>query len=120
MSLISEFRQTESAIKELEAKLETLKHDTRLKKEMEFEGKLRALMAEYRKSLRDIIQMIEPGASSITPNKATTTRKPRLLKRYVNPNTNEAVESKGGNNKTLRAWKEQYGAEVVESWVQND
>ncbi|MDI7111006.1 transcriptional regulator, partial [Pseudomonas aeruginosa] len=25
---------------------------------------------------------------------------------------------KGGNHKVLKAWKEQYGSETVESWLQ--
>ncbi|EPG5989341.1 transcriptional regulator, partial [Pseudomonas aeruginosa] len=27
-------------------------------------------------------------------------------------------ETKGGNHKVLKAWKEQYGSETVESWLQ--
>jgi hypothetical protein len=37
---------------------------------------------------------------------------------YKNPETGETVESKGGNHKVLKAWKEQYGAEQVEGWLQ--
>ncbi|MBN0809937.1 DNA binding protein, partial [Pseudomonas aeruginosa] len=45
-------------------------------------------------------------------------RRERALKRYKNPNNGEVVETKGGNHKVLKAWKEQYGAETVESWLQ--
>jgi hypothetical protein len=27
------------------------------------------------------------------------------------------IETKGGNHKELKAWKEKYGADTVESWV---
>lgn len=62
MSLITEYRQTEEAIKELQARLESMNNDDRLKKEMEFEEKLRALMADYNKSLRDIIAILDPDS----------------------------------------------------------
>jgi hypothetical protein len=55
MSLINEYRATEEAIKELQARLKNLSQDDKLQTELEFEGKLRALMGEYSKSLRDII-----------------------------------------------------------------
>ena len=44
MSLINEYRATEEAIKELQERLKSLSEDDKLKKELEFEGKLRELM----------------------------------------------------------------------------
>ena len=44
-------------------------------------------------------------------------RKKRMIKEYRNPYEREIVETRGGNHKTLRAWKDQYGAEVVDSWL---
>jgi len=41
MSLINEYRATEEAIKELQERLKSLSEDDKLKKELEFEGKLR-------------------------------------------------------------------------------
>ena len=60
MSLINEYRATEEAIKELQARLKNLSQDDKLQTELEFEGKLRALMGEYSKSLRDIIALLDP------------------------------------------------------------
>ncbi|MCS9086840.1 transcriptional regulator, partial [Pseudomonas aeruginosa] len=34
------------------------------------------------------------------------------------PDTGEVVETKGGNHKVLKAWKEQYGAQTVDGWLQ--
>ena len=62
MSLINEYRATEEAIKELQERLKSLSEDDKLKKELEFEGKLRELMGEYQKSLRDIIALLDPDA----------------------------------------------------------
>ena len=119
MSLINEFRETKERIKELEERLANLSQDSKLQKELEFEEKLRALMAEYNKSLRDITVIIDPqGARTATRATTTTrTRKPRKTKQYNNPNTGEVIETKGGNHKILKEWKAKWGGDTVESWV---
>ena len=38
---------------------------------------------------------------------------------YKNPNSGEILETKGGNNRVLKAWKTQYGADVVKGWKQS-
>lgn len=120
MSLINEYRATEEAIKELQERLKNLSQDDKLKKELEFEGKLRTLMGEYQKSLRDIIALLDPEAKmSKAPRTAKTTgsKRARKVKQYKNPNTGEVIETKGGNHKTLKEWKAKWGAEVVEGWA---
>lgn len=62
MSLINEYRATEEAIKELQERLKSLEQDDKLKKELEFEEKLRTLMGTYQKSLRDVISLLDPDA----------------------------------------------------------
>lgn len=47
-------------------------------------------------------------------------RKARSVKVYHNPHNGETVETKGGNHKVLKAWKAQYGAETVESWLEQE
>ncbi len=116
MSLINEYRQTELAIKELQDRLNKLSADERLKMEIEFEQKLRSLMAEYSKSLKDIINIIDPEAAQSKAASATP-RRQRTIKVYKNPHTGEVIETKGGNHKVLKAWKAEYGAETVESWA---
>ena len=120
MSLINEYRATEEAIKELQDRLKNMSQDDKLQKELEFEGKLRALMGEYQKSLRDIIAMLDPEArssKSLRPAKTTSTKRARKVKQYKNPNTGDVIETKGGNHKTLKEWKAKWGSDVVESWV---
>ncbi|MGV8865070.1 MAG: histone-like nucleoid-structuring protein, MvaT/MvaU family [Pseudomonas sp.] len=103
------------------AALEAMKGDKGLEQEIEFEGKLRTLLGEYNKSLRDVVSILDPqgggkpGKASSTPDK--TTRKPRAVKTYKNPHTGEVVETKGGNHKTLKEWKAEHGSDTVESWV---
>ncbi len=67
MSLINEYRATEEAIKELQARLKNLSQDDKLQTELEFEGKLRTLMGEYSKSLRDIIALLDPESKTKAP-----------------------------------------------------
>ncbi|MDN6858809.1 DNA binding protein [Pseudomonas sp. CAN2814] len=120
MSLINEYRATEEAIKELQERLKSLEQDDKLKKELEFEEKLRALMGSYGKSLRDVIALLDPDAKlSKSPRtaKATVSKRARKVKQYKNPHNGEVIETKGGNHKTLKEWKAKWGAEAVEGWA---
>jgi hypothetical protein len=120
MSRLAEFRKLEQQLAAQLAELETLKNDSGLKKEIEFETKLRDLLDEYGYSLRNIVSIIDPQAaggrkgSPVVAEKAT--RKAREMKVYKNPLTGELVETKGGNHKLLKAWKAQFGEEV-NSWL---
>ena len=122
MSLINEYRTTEETIKELQARLQSLSQDKNLQTELEFEGKLRDLMGEYQKSLRDIIALLDPEARNSKPGrsapvKATGTKRARKVKQYKNPHNGEIVETKGGNHKTLKEWKAKWGGDEVEGWA---
>lgn len=119
MSRLAEFRAAERALQEQLAQLESLKNHAGLQKEIEFEHKLLTLMQEYGKSVRDIVAILDPGhivpRAAFQPAKGH--RRPRTLKVYENPHTGELIETKGGNHRGLKAWKLQYGRDVVESWV---
>lgn len=43
-------------------------------------------------------------------------RAARKVKCYTNPHTGEKVQTKGGNHKGLKRWKDEYGAATVEGW----
>lgn len=119
MSKIAEFKALEAQIEEHKQRLAALQNDQGLKKEIEFESKLRKLLGEYNYSLREVIAVLDPEADKGRKAFATKpARRERALKRYKNPKTGEVVETKGGNHKVLKAWKEEHGAETVESWVQ--
>lgn len=119
MSRLAEFRAAEKALKEQLAQLESLKNDAGLKKEIEFEEKLQGLMKTYGKSLRDIIAILDPNASKskVSTSAAPKQRRARVIKVYHNPHTGELIETKGGNHRGLKAWKEQYGAATVDGWL---
>jgi hypothetical protein len=118
MSIIAEYKALEAKIAEQQRRLEALKGDEKLKREIEFEAKLRALLADYNFSLRNVIAVLDPNASKVAAIPAKGIRRERILKRYKNPETSEVVETKGGNHNVLKAWKEKYGAKTVEGWLQ--
>ncbi|MGG2396549.1 histone-like nucleoid-structuring protein MvaT [Pseudomonas sp. SH1-B] len=120
MSLINEYRSIEENIKELQERLKSMSQDDKLQKELEFEGKLRTLMGEYQKSLRDIIALLDPDAKaskSARASKPVAVKRARKVKQYKNPHSGEVIETKGGNHKTLKEWKAKWGADVVEGWA---
>jgi hypothetical protein len=119
MSKLAEFRQLEKHLAEQLQALEVLKGDAGLKEEIEFETKLRALLTEYGFSLKDIVNLLDPKARRRAPaaGSKSSSPKPRQVKVYKNPKSGEVVETKGGNNRTLKEWKAKYGADTVESWL---
>jgi hypothetical protein len=119
MSKLAEFRQLEKHLAEQLQALEALKGDAGLKKEIEFESKLRDLLAKYGYSLKNVINLLDPQAGRRAPMAETKSgsRKPRQVKIYKNPESGEVVETKGGNHKTLKEWKTKYGSDKVESWL---
>ncbi|WP_237881189.1 histone-like nucleoid-structuring protein, MvaT/MvaU family [Pseudomonas sp. PGPR40] len=119
MSKLAEFRQLEKHLAEQLQALEALKGDAGLQKEIDFEKKLRDLLAKYGYSLKDVINLLDPQAGRRAPaaQSQSGTRKPRQVKVYKNPESGEVVETKGGNHKTLKEWKAKYGADKVESWL---
>ncbi|CAI8807808.1 histone-like nucleoid-structuring protein, MvaT/MvaU family [Pseudomonas sp. IT-P291] len=119
MSKLAEYRQLEKHLAEQLQALESMKGDEGLKKEIEFETKLRKLLDQYGFTLRHIINLLEPHPTvNFQAATATTkTRKQREIKVYKNPNTGEVIETKGGNHKALKDWKTEHGANVVEGWL---
>jgi DNA-binding protein H-NS len=119
MSKLAEFRQLEKHLAEQLQALEALKGDAGLKQEIEFETKLRALLAKYGYSLKDVVNLLDPqaGRRATAVETKAGTRKPRQVKVYKNPHTGEVVETKGGNHRTLKEWKAEYGSDTVESWL---
>lgn len=119
MSALQEFRTLQQTIRELTERMNALSNDTKLKQEIEFEEKLRVLMAQYNKSLKDVVTILDPDnkLANGKTTKAGGVKRARKVKQYKNPHTGEVIETKGGNHKELKAWKEKYGADTVESWV---
>ncbi|MDT4818623.1 hypothetical protein FQZ97_517210 [compost metagenome] len=118
MSKLAEFKRLEAQLAEQLAALDSLKNDTGLKREIEFETKLKALLDEYGLGLNAVINILDPGRTRAPLPAQKDQRRERTVKVYKNPYTDEVVETKGGNNKVLNAWKAEYGAAAVKAWVQ--
>lgn len=120
-SLLSNYMRKEQLLKELKSDLAKLENDDRLKAELEFKSKLEELMAEFDKSASDVISLLDPKPAEDTGRAANASRNPsrrrRRLKVYKNPHSGEVVETRGGNHKILKAWKDEHGRDTVESWV---
>jgi len=121
MSLINEYRSTQEAIEELQARLKNLSEDSNLQKELDFEKQLRKLMSDYGKSLRDVNAILDPSSRAQKARAAGRpasfgSKRQRKLKQYKNPNTGEVIETRGGNHRVLKEWKNKWGGDVVESW----
>ena len=101
-----------AALEERKLKLQS---NENLRAELEFEEKLSALIGEYGFSKRKVVEIICPP--DIANQQARSNRKPRAEKTYRNPNTGETVVTKGANHKTLKQWRESYGADAVASWI---
>ncbi|MBA5707607.1 transcriptional regulator [Pseudomonas fulva] len=120
MSRLAEFRQLEQKLAAQLAELEAMKGSPELQKEIEFETKLRNLLAKYEYSLRDIVNLLDPknGQRPAAPTAAQKApRRARQVKQYKNPHTGEVIETKGGNHTKLKAWKAEHGADEVENWL---
>ena len=115
-NLLADYAQNEKMLKELQQKLERMQNDPRLQSELEFKEKLEALMDKYEKSSREVLELLNPDQNAKPVEQAGQRRK-RKLKIFENPTTGEVVETRGGNQKTLKAWKEEHGDEAVESWL---
>ncbi|WP_282039916.1 histone-like nucleoid-structuring protein, MvaT/MvaU family [Halomonas alimentaria] len=119
MSILNTYMQKEQQLKQLQEELDKLKNDDRLKTELDFKNHLEDLMREFDKSATDVIKLLNPASIAVKSSSSTKSsgRAKRKLKVYKNPNTGEVVETRGGNQKTLKQWKDEYGAETVESWL---
>lgn len=121
MSRLAEYRKLEQQLAAQMAELESMKSDSGLKKEIEFESKLRDLLVEYGYSLKNVINLLDPqaGRRPAAPSQKQGTRKARSVKTYKNPHSGEVIETKGGNHKGLKEWKAKHGSDTVESWLTN-
>ncbi|ARS54113.1 histone-like nucleoid-structuring protein, MvaT/MvaU family [Kushneria konosiri] len=123
MSLLNEYMKKEQLLKQLRDELQQLEQDQRLKGELEFKEKLEQLMQAHDKTAADVIDILNPGEGVSSSKQSSVEsqgsgRRKRKLKIYRNPHTGEVVETRGGNQKTLKAWKEEYGNDNVEQWLE--
>ncbi|AYG48470.1 transcriptional regulator (plasmid) [Pseudomonas sp. Leaf58] len=121
MSKVAELKRLEAAHTATLQRIETLR------KELAGVGKIvDHVRQEADKSGIDLLEICYALVPSLEPKVKgkknsdggePARRQQRRLKRYENPNNGEIIETKGGNHRGLKEWKQQYGADVVESWA---
>ncbi|MGJ8513756.1 histone-like nucleoid-structuring protein, MvaT/MvaU family [Carnimonas bestiolae] len=122
MAVLSDYLKMEKELEELQARLKAMESNESFKNELEFKSKLEALLEQYGKKPSDVIDILDPQgslnrATKATGNSGQGTRRKRKLKVYKNPHTGDVIETRGGNHKELKAWKEQHGSDTVEGWL---
>lgn len=120
MARISDYYQKKQLMEKLASELQQLEEDQSLKTDLEFEKEVGALMEKFDKSPKDVLQIIsvmDPSLSQVSGGNEG--RAKRAMKTYKNPHTGEVVKTRGGNHKTLKEWREKYGADAVASWKQD-
>src|SRR5690606_9088912 len=118
MSKLDQYYSTKKALEELSAQLEKLESDSGLKKALEFQDKLQALMNEYKKDANDVMQALRIDSSAAKPAGKRAGGPTRARKTYRSPQTGDGAKNRGGNHKVLGAWRGQYGKDKVDSWLQ--
>lgn len=113
MGILEDYRATEKQLVELESKLAKLRDDVQLKHELDFVNRFNALRGDFDYSLNKALQLIKPETIQVEPK---AKRAERRVSTYINPHTDERLETRSGNNLVLRAWKQQYGNAVVARW----
>lgn len=117
MDKITQLKRKQAQLEKLQKEVATLEKSKDIQRELAFAQDLEKLLKKYGKTVDDIVK------SSVVKKTAKAApvrqRKRRKLKVYVNPHTKEKVETRGGNHRVLKAWKAEYGGDVVESWVKS-
>jgi len=120
MRSITKKVQMEAALAKLKIEIANLEKSESYKKEQSLIRGVEKLLHKFGKTKAELIAYLGDGKTNkVTAKKAesTNTRKRRKLKIYQNPLTNETIETRGGNHKILKAWKNQYPAQNIEEWI---
>ncbi|TDT43207.1 H-NS histone family protein [Halospina denitrificans] len=126
MGKISTYYKKKQMAEQLQQEIQKMEEDKELREELDFKEDLNQLMQKYDKSAKDMLEVlatmdsgvrnrIEQGGSGGNSDG----RKKRPLKTYRNPHTGEVVQTRGGNHKTLNAWRKQHGKEEVARWQED-
>lgn len=117
MSNIALLNRLEAEMKAMQERMEKLKNDPGLAAELAARDEITAVMQKHGLNQKSLMSLMGFGADTASASVPGKERRKRALKSYLNPHNEEVVETRGGNHKILKAWKEQYGAEEVESWL---
>ena len=120
MRSITKKVQMEAALAKLKIEIANLEKSESYKNEQSLIRGVEKLLHRFGKTKAELISYLSDGKTTkVTTKKAVSTnaRKRRKLKIYQNPLTNETIETRGGNHKILKAWKNQYPTHDIEEWI---
>ena len=120
MRSITKKVQMEAALAKLKIEIANLEKSESYKNEQSLIRGVEKLLHKFGKTKAELVAYLSDGKTTkVTTKKAksTNTRKRRKLKIYKNPLTNETIETRGGNHKILKAWKNQYPTQNIEEWI---
>lgn len=117
MSILATYREKEEMLRKLTEEMSKMKDNPELKKELSFKEEVQALLSKHERSVNDLAVIFGLNQTAATAKSGRGNRRTRKLKVYVNPTTNETIETRGGNHKELKEWKAKFGSDVVEGWV---
>lgn len=120
MSILASYREKEELMRKLQDELRRMEENQQLKKELDFKKDVEALLDKYQRSVSDLVDIFGINAAATPVKSGRGNRRSRKLKIYSNPHTGARIETRGGNHKELKEWKAQYGADTVESWVDEE
>ena len=120
MRSITKKAQMEAALAKLKREIANLEKSESYKNEQSLIRGVEKLLNKFGKTKAELIAFLRGGMTSkVAAKKAKSQnpRKQRKLKIYKNPLTNETIETRGGNHKILKAWKNQYPTQNIEEWI---
>lgn len=119
MDLFVLYNRKMHEIETLMAEVEKLEQDPELARQREFNDRLMALIAEYKLSNQQALEIVCPNAlKHVTPSNKGSQKRAFKDKTYRNPATGEAVTAKSVRHPILKSWIAQYGRETVNGWVE--
>lgn len=116
MNKIEKYFEAKSSLEQLSKQVEALESDETLQRLLQFKERLDGLMKEFGMSQEDVMKLWGFGDPKLKSTDKRRNKRP--LKTYLNPHTNEQVKTRGGNHRMLNAWRDQYGKDEVDSWLQ--
>jgi predicted ATP-grasp superfamily ATP-dependent carboligase len=117
-SKLIEYREIQAQLADYQAKLKEMKPG--VDSDLKIQAEIQAILDKSGKSVSYLLDLFGVASGkAVKVDAEKKTRRARLVKAYVNPHTGETVETKGGNNKTLKMWKDEHGGDVVEGWLKS-
>ena len=125
---LKELRNKEALLAKLSEEFEALENDKELKSDLKLRDEIEALLKKHGRPASHLAVLFDLRPAPARGRKRAGAkaaaapvrkRRRRKLKIYQNPHTGDKIETRGGNHRVLKAWKAEYGPEVVESWVAN-